>query len=234
MKVTISHLIEGARNARGIAVIIDVFRAFSTACYVFKNGATTIIPIGDINQAYALKHKNPDYILIGERGGIMQSGFDYGNSPTRIENINFTGKIIVQTTSAGTQGIVNATEAKEIITGSFVNADAIVSYLRWKHPSIISLVAMGHAGENITDEDVACAEYLRDRLLGRKTDFPAIVRKLRGAESAQKFFDPSKDWAPERDFELCMNLSAFPYVLRVEPTSDGLISFRKVSPDENL
>ncbi|MDX1701732.1 MAG: zinc-binding dehydrogenase, partial [Melioribacteraceae bacterium] len=40
---------EGARNAQGLAVIIDVFRAFSVACYVFDRGAAKIIAI-DINE----------------------------------------------------------------------------------------------------------------------------------------------------------------------------------------
>ncbi|MBN1154160.1 2-phosphosulfolactate phosphatase [candidate division KSB1 bacterium] len=234
MNVNVLHLIEGARKARGITVIIDVFRAFSTACYIFQNGARTIIPIGDIQLAYQLKHDNPDYVLVGERGGIIQPGFDYGNSPTLIRNVDFSEKTIVQTTSAGTQGIVNAIDADEIITGSFVNADAIVSYLRWKHPPSVSLVAMGHAGQEMTAEDLACAEYLRDRLLGEQTDFPSIVENLRQAESARKFFDPNMDWAPEEDFNLCMNLNAFHYVLRAESYRDGLLCFRKILPDENL
>ena len=228
MKVEILHLIEGAKKANGVAVIIDVFRAFSTACYVFMNGADKIIPIGDIELAYSLKEQNPDYVLIGERGGIIQPGFEYGNSPTLIQNVDFTDKTIVQTTSAGTQGIVNAKGADEIISGSFVNADAIISYLQWKQPNNVSLVAMGKAGLKITEEDVACAEFIRDRLLGKKTEFTSIVNKLRHAESAQKFFNPDLDWAPEDDFKYCMNLSAFPYVLRVEPFMDGLQYFSKV------
>jgi len=119
MKIKILHLIDGAKQARGLTVIIDVFRAFSTACYVFGNGAKKIIPLGDIDIAHKLKKENPNFLLIGERFGKKPEGFDYGNSPTQIENVDFTDKTIIQTTSAGTQGIANATNADEIITGGF-------------------------------------------------------------------------------------------------------------------
>ncbi len=121
MDIDILHLIEGAKQAQGLTVIIDVFRAFSTACYVVQNGAGEIIPVGDIDLAYKLRDENPDYILMGERKGKMLPGFDYGNSPTEIQTVDFSGKTVIQTTSAGTQGFANARNADELITGSFVN-----------------------------------------------------------------------------------------------------------------
>ena len=45
MHIEICHLIEGARNAEGLAVIIDVFRAFSLECYLFAAGAGEIRPV---------------------------------------------------------------------------------------------------------------------------------------------------------------------------------------------
>ena len=43
MKVEILEFVEGARHAQGVTVIIDVFRAFSVACYVADAGAARII-----------------------------------------------------------------------------------------------------------------------------------------------------------------------------------------------
>ena len=74
--------------------------------------------------AYNYKKKDNNFILIGERNGIILPGFDYGNSPSQIENIDFSGKTVIHTTSCGTQGIAGAINAKEIITGSLVNAKA--------------------------------------------------------------------------------------------------------------
>ena len=151
------HLVDGARQATGLTVIIDVFRAFSTACYTVFQGASRIIPVGDLDLAYELKKKNPEFLLVGEREGQRPPGFDYGSSPTEIEAVDFRNRTIVQTTSAGTQGIASADEADEIITGSFVNAWAIVSYIRLKAPEKVSLVCMGQEAIEPSDEDSLCA-----------------------------------------------------------------------------
>lgn len=128
-KINILHLIKGAKKVDGITVIIDVFRAFTTACYVFNNGAKNIIPVDTLEKAYNLKKRNSDYILIGERNGKPPENFNYGNSPYLIKDIDFKDRIVIQTTSAGTKGIIEANKADEIITGSFVNAKAIAEYI---------------------------------------------------------------------------------------------------------
>ena len=228
MKIRTLHLIGGAKKAGGLAVIIDVFRAFSTACYVFENGAKKIIPVGNIGIAYKLKKENPGFLLIGEREGKRPPGFDYGNSPAQIENADFVGKTVVQTTSAGTLGIANAANADEIITGSFVNAQAIVNYIKKRKPGEVSLVCMGNAGTRITDEDALCAEYIRNGLENKANDFPKILKHLMGYESAQKFFDPAKDWAPERDFGLCLALDKFNFVLKAEHDGENQLFLNKI------
>lgn len=229
MQIRILQLLEGASQASGVAVIIDVFRAFSTACFVVANGARAIIPVADLADAYRLKESHPDSILIGERDEKIQPGFDYGNSPTQIEKVNFANRTVVQTTSAGTQGIANAGRADQILTGSFVNAQAIVDYLRRFQPVEVSLVAMGTAGREVSDEDTLCAQYLKDKLEGKPTAFGDIVQKLRYCATAAKFFDPSKYWAPERDFDLCMQLDRFSFVLRAEPMERDGVALKKVS-----
>ena len=124
MDVQILQLLEGAEDASGLTVIIDVFRAFSTSCYAYGTGAEKIIPVGEIEKAYLLKHNNPEYLLMGERNERKPTGFDFGNSPSHILEENFQRKTIVHTTSSGTQGIAAALQADEIITGSFVSGRA--------------------------------------------------------------------------------------------------------------
>ena len=216
MKIRILHLIEGAKQARGLTVIIDVFRAFSVECYAFGNGAKMIIPVGDIDIAYKLKKENPAFLLIGERQGKKPPGFDHGNSPSQIENIDLTNKTLIHTTSAGTQGVANAVNADELITGGFVNAQAIVNYIKKQNPDEVSLVAMGSCGTQIRDEDELCAEYIKNELENKTNNFSKIIEHLRGYESAQKFFDPTIDWAPESDFKLCLSLNKFNFILKAE------------------
>lgn len=122
MEIRILELIEGAKKAEGLTVIIDVFRAFSLECYLYARGASAVFPAGSVEEARHMKQVHPEYLLIGERRGRRCEGFDYGNSPSQTRNADLSGKKIVHTTSAGTQGIVNAVHAEEILTGSLVNA----------------------------------------------------------------------------------------------------------------
>jgi 2-phosphosulfolactate phosphatase len=228
MQIEILDLIEGAKQARGLAVIIDVFRAFSTACYVVRNGAKEIIPVGDVELAYKLKEENPGCVLMGERRGEKLPGFDYGNSPTDIETIDFSGATVIQTTSAGTQGFANARDADELISGSFVNADAIVSYIDKKAPKRVSLVCMGTWAVTPADEDRLCAEYIAERLDGRKLDKRDIYNQLKVAKTARIFFDPEVKWAPETDFDLCLNIGLCGFVLKAKEIENGLLALKPI------
>lgn len=220
MEIKILQLLDGAKDARGLTVIIDVFRAFSTACYAFGCGTSKIFPIGDIKLAYEIKGKNPDYMLIGERNEQKPEGFDFGNSPSHLLTANLAGKTIVHTTSSGTQGIANAQNADEIITGSFVNAGAIVKYIQKKMPETVSLVCMGYACEYPTDEDTLCAQWIKNELENKPNNFNEMVEKIRQGSGA-RFFDPGKQsWSPQADFDLCLNLNHFNFVLKVENGGD--------------
>lgn len=220
MHINILQLADGARSAKGTVVIIDVLRAFSTACYAINKGIEKIIPVGDIDLAYKLKKDNPDFLLIGERHERKPEGFDFGNSPTHINDATITAKTIVQTTSSGTQGIVNAVNADEIITGSFVNAGAIVNYIRKTNPKEVSLVCMGFACQYPTAEDTLCAEYIKNELEGHPNDFPAAVQQIKETDGA-RFFDPATEsWSPESDFHMCMDLNRFDFILKVKKAGD--------------
>jgi 2-phosphosulfolactate phosphatase len=220
-KITVLDFEAGARAARGVAVVIDVFRAFSLACYAFANGARRIIPIGDIEEARRLKQVHPEFVTLGERHARKLEGFDFGNSPTHIEQEDFTGRTLVHTTHAGTQGLVNATQADVVLTGSLVNAAALCRYIAGLQPQEVSLVRMGQDARERCDEDDLCAQLLAARLSGEPFDTAVIRQRLRHAASARKFFDPQATWAPERDFLLCTHADRFDFVLRLARGADG-------------
>lgn len=228
MDVKILQLLDGARNSRGLTVIIDVFRAFSTACYAFGGGIKCIFPVGDLNIAYQMKQTNPDYILVGERNEQKPEGFDFGNSPSQLLKGELTGKTMVHTTSSGTQGIANATNATEIITGSFVNAQAIINYIRKQNPEEVSLVCMGYSCQYPTDEDTLLAVYIKNELEGKPNDFEAMVEKIRTGDGARFFAPEKQEWAPAEDFDLCLSLNRFDFVLKVEQ-ENGINYLKKIS-----
>ena len=222
MDIEVFHLIEGAKQADGTAVIIDVFRAFSMECYLYALGAGEVRPVGTIRETFAWKEKDRDCILIGERHGKKIDGCDLGNSPSSIDPGLIRGKRVIHTTSAGTQGIVNAVRADEILTGSFVNAKAVAAYIRKKRPEKVSLVCMGKEGLAAAEEDELCAVYLKSLLTGN--GMPDIDRRLGDLRfgGGAHFFDPElREIFPEQDFWMCIARDRFDFVLRIEKDSEG-------------
>lgn len=70
-------------EARGVVVIIDVLRAFSTAAYALANGAVEISLVGTVEEAFELRAGLPGALIMGEVLGLPVLGFDFSNSPTR-------------------------------------------------------------------------------------------------------------------------------------------------------
>lgn len=214
MKIRILQGIEGAKQATGVAVIIDVFRAFTVETYLMKNRARKIIPVGDLDFVYKYQKNHPDVMLIGERNGKILPGFHYGNSPYDVDQVDFCGKTILHTTSAGTQGIANAKGADTIITGALVNAKAIAQYILKNQFDEVSLVCMGLGGIEETEEDTLCAKYIESLLLGNELDIAEEILQLRYTSGA-KFFDEKQEDFPMEDFAYCTQLNVFDFVLEV-------------------
>lgn len=219
MKIKIIH---DPQKATGIAIIIDVFRAFTVEPIIIKNGAKKLIVIADKEIAYNLKKENSNYILIGERDGIKLPNFDYGNSPSQIEEVDFTNKVVVHTTSCGTQGIVNSINAKEIITGSLVNISAIVKYIKNKGYEDISIVTLAKPGSNLFEEDKLCAEYIKAKLENKSTDeFKARILNLKYTNGAKFFDNKLQEIYPKKDFYLCIDIDKYDFVLKAKKDEEG-------------
>lgn len=229
MEIRIDRLIEGSKRADGLVVVIDVFRAFSLECWLYGMGAREIRPVGRIEDALAWRGKDPDCILIGERGGRKLDGFDFGNSPSTVVPEAVRGKRIIHTTSAGTQGVTNAVRAEEILTGCFLNARAVADYIRKKAPDRVTLVGMGKAGLEPAEEDEFCALYLKSLLEGQETQDADDRLKALRTGGGRHFFDPDlQEVYPEKDFWMCIDRDRFDFVIRIEKDADGLISKRVI------
>ena len=220
MEIRILQMLEGAKKAEGIAVVIDVFRAFSVEAYLFAGGAKKVIPVADENLAYRLKEEHPEYLLVGERGGKMLPGFDAGNSPSQLLEIDVRGKTVVHTTSAGTQGLFGAAGADRIFGGALVNAAATAKYIKQSGAECVSLVAMGLAGISPTEEDDLCAAYIKSCIEGNPIPLTEEAIAVLKATSGAKFFDPAQSEVfPTADFEMCVKADIFDFAM--ELVSDG-------------
>lgn len=228
MKIEILEFIAGAKKAKGVTVIIDVFRAFSVECYAFDAGATRIIATAAIEDAFYLKSQYKNSVLVGEREEKKIEGFDFGNSPTEIIKTDLLGKTVIHTTTSGTQGLINAISADVVITGSLVNAGAIVHYIKTLNPDIVSLVAMGYRTAQSAEEDLLCAEIISERLRGKTNVSEKRILALQNT-SGKRFFNPENiDFSPPTDFFLCTMIDKFNFVLKAIPRADGNIDLMKI------
>ena len=223
MEIQILQLLEGAKQARGLTVVIDVLRAFSLECYLSAWGATELRPVSTLEEAFAWRARDPEVLLAGERGGAKCEGFDFGNSPWSIPTEAVRGRRVIHTTSAGTQGVTHAAGAEEIIAGSLVNAAAAAAYIQARNPETVSLVCMGNAGVREAPEDVLCAAYIRSLVLAEPIpDLEARIAELRYRGGAHFFRPETQQIYPEPDFWLCTKRDIFPFVLRVKRDELGL------------
>lgn len=229
-EINILQLIDGAKAAEGLTVIIDVFRCFTFEAFALFCGASHVHPVGEIDKCLELKAKHPDFIIAGERDGITLPGFDTGNSPADlVMKYDLNGKTIVHSTSSGVQGIVNAKNATEIIGGSLVTAKAIAKYIKNKNPEKVSLVCMGWSCKRPTDEDTLCAEYIKSLLLGNEIDISEKLTTFKDGCGKHFFDNKDKKSFPMPDFFMCLMPNVFDFVLKVSFNEElGIYEMKKV------
>lgn len=120
-----------------IVVVIDIFRATSSICYGFENGAVEIVPVASVDECKSYEGKG--YLLAAERNGEVVNGFDFGNSPFSYTKEKVAGKKIVLTTTNGTHAIQEAKEADKIVIGSFLNLDSLCNWLSEQSQDVLLL-----------------------------------------------------------------------------------------------
>lgn len=222
MDVRIESLVEGARRAVGTVIVIDVFRAFTTAAIAFARGAREIILTAEPQAALALRDAGIGDLCMGEVGGKRPPGFDLGNSPYEISQALVRGKVIIQSTRAGTVGVCAVGDCEALYAASFLTAHATAQQVRATRPRVVTLVAMGSQGQNRTDEDEQCALYLRNLLLGSQPDREAVRQLvLVGAETA-KFGDPEQQHFHPKDRDLALEIDTLDFAIEVQ-RRDGLL-----------
>jgi 2-phosphosulfolactate phosphatase len=216
MEVVIESLLAGARRATGKVAIIDVFRAFTTAAVALANRAARIVMVQSVEEALSLRAKGVGQICMGEVKGRAPEGFDFGNSPFAIKDIDFNGKTVIQRTSAGTQGIVSATRAAELYAASLVTAAATAKALGAGTSSRVTLVPMGAEGVERTDEDELCAIHLRNLLQGRSGDPEAIRRVILAGDQPPRFRGAARPGLHPADLDIALEIDRYDFAIKVE------------------
>jgi 2-phosphosulfolactate phosphatase len=209
-EVSVGSVSPAAREARGIVVVIDVFRAFTTAAVALARGARRVVMVDDLQAALEMRDRTAGALCMGERGGARPPHFDFGNDPTEIDAARIAGRTLIQTTSNGTRGVIAAAGAKRIYAAAFVTAEATVQAILSGPQAPVTIVAMGEQDARRAEEDEICALYLRSRLLGRAPD-RAAARRLVETMSTRSDTRPLS----EAEIACCLEIDSIPFAVRV-------------------
>jgi 2-phosphosulfolactate phosphatase len=148
-------------NTDAIVVIIDVLRASSAICTAFSNGASSIIPVAEIDEAK--KYKNKGYLVAAERDGYVLDFADFGNSPFNFTRDRVEGKTIVYSTTNGTRIIELTSKSYKTVIGTFINFSPVTGWLLEQNRDVILFCAGWKDKVNL--EDSLCAGAIAKKLL---------------------------------------------------------------------
>jgi 2-phosphosulfolactate phosphatase len=149
-------------NREAIIVIIDVLRASSAICTAFANGAETLIPVADAEEARGLKKKG--YLVAAERDGFVLDFADFGNSPFNFTREKVSGKTIVYSTTNCTRIIDMSSVSYRTVIGAFLNITSLTRWLENQGHDVILFCAGWKDKFNL--EDAICAGAIAERLIG--------------------------------------------------------------------
>jgi 2-phosphosulfolactate phosphatase len=207
--------IAGAKTAEGATLVIDTFRAFSTAAYLFDAGVARLILTDTLDQARLTAGAIDEALLCGENEGIQPADFDLGNSPAQvIERTDLTGRTIVMRTSAGSRSVVAAASAgaSPIYATSLVVASATAAAVT-DEPAV-----------TIVAEDDATANLLEALLTKTPHRTETMIEVLLAGTGAKRLLTtPSID---DRDLDLCLAVDAFDFPMEVT-SETGLLVLKR-------
>lgn len=210
--------VSGGVPPADINVVIDVIRAFTVAHVAFLRGAREILLVNTVEEAQALKRIRPDLLLAGEVKGLPIPGFDLDNSPSRFSRTELQGRTLVQKTTNGVRATLAALDARRVFVTGFSNAGTTADWVRRLLTTDDSMrVVNVIASHDHDDDDLACAEYIQDRVLGAglvRTD--TVMERIRRSRPAAKFLSPNpRDFDP-RDLEFCACDTDSGFVMEVD------------------
>ena len=160
------------------AVVFDVFRATSTELTALANGAESIVPVGTVEEALAMRKKDASVLLGGERNSFKPDGFDFGNSPLEYTEQQVRGRKIVHTTTNGTLALASCSQAKSIYLGALLNLSALASELACLKPAALLLICAG-THSHFALEDGIAAGALAAKLLPKSPKLAPSARACR-------------------------------------------------------
>jgi 2-phosphosulfolactate phosphatase len=151
-----------------VVVVMDILRATSVIVHAISQGASEIIPLATVEEAFRMAKAFPrGFVMLGgERENREIPGFDLGNSPREYIEQRVKGKKLVLTTTNGTRAFHAVSSGKEILAGSFLNIGAIAQRCVESNRDVF-IFPSGDKG-NFSLEDTLCGGMLIDLIRRRE------------------------------------------------------------------
>ena len=224
--------LDGARP-EGSVVVIDVLRAFTFEAWAFELGAGRMLAVDEAERAlHVARELLPGSLAAGERGGRPLEGFDLGNSPLALAELDVRDRTIVHRTSAGTQGLARTAGASLVLAASFVTAGATARFLRERGIEDVTFVITGDSLGRDGDEDLACAELIAARAAGDDPDPGPFLARVASSDAGRMFGPDGPDWAPAEDLRLACEVDRFDFALVAAPDAQlDVVEVRRWSGD---
>ena len=208
MRIIRSVGIQGARQAVGTVVVIDVLRSFTVSAYALAGGARECRLVTTVEEARALAARTPGAVLCAEVDTLPVEGIAISNSPTQIRAAELKDRVLVQRSSAGTQAAAAVT-SDDMFAASLVVARATVQACLLRKPEVLSFVASGDF-----PEDHACAAYMESIALGNEEpDVASLLMPLKQSERYHKLRAGEQPGFPPTDLDLALQPDRFPFAM---------------------
>lgn len=153
MKVTLSF---EDTSSSDVSIMVDVLRA-STTITVALNNFKRVIPCFTPEEALKLNDEIGG-VVAGERNGQQIEGFDIGNSPCTIRDLQSSKDTLILTTTNGTR-ILESMDSK-VLVGCMNNAKAVALKSIQLANDHIDVVMAGVKGEFAIEDFLASGEIL--------------------------------------------------------------------------
>ena len=229
MRIEIVGGLEGATSARGLAVVVDVLRAFTVCAYALAGGARESILVTEVEDALALEQAIPGSIVSAEVDGLPVEGVEISNSPTLLARHDLQDRTLIQRSSAGTQGVALAVAgAERVVAASLVVAAATARYVAGFEPALVTIVAMGETSGHL--EDRACAEYIAGLLCGRPSEVGSLLGPLYDSDRYRRISAAEWPGFPPSDLDLALQPDRFDFAMPVTKEEGRLVVRRSPSP----
>lgn len=216
-----------------VVVVIDVIRAFTTACLLFDHGATELLLARSMRDLRSLSVADLFVADLDRETAVpaMSDGRKIlPNSPASLRGLHVGGKTVAMHTENGTRALLDAPSCDLLLAAATVNLSATAERIRASGCSSVLLLA----SDPRSHEDLACARHLAGSLAGRALDTSGLAMEVwAGAESHRRRWEHLVSRTAWRNFEadvrVCAGVDTLPIALEASD-STGRMRLRAAAP----